>query len=125
MEIDVQSAEQADIVRQQLDAYNARDIDGFMSCWAEDAEVFAWPAEPVAKGADDIRARHIERFKEPNLHAQLLSRVTVGGLVVDREIVTRNFPEGLGTLDVIGIYELEEGRIRRAWFKQGKASLTA
>jgi len=125
MEIDMQSAAQADVVRQQLDAYNARDIDSFMSCWADDAEVFSWPSEIVATGAADIRARHIERFKEPDLHAQLVSRVAVGGLVVDREIVTRNFPAGRGTLDVIGIYELDEGRIRRAWFKQGEPSLTA
>lgn len=71
MEIDMQSAAQADVVRQQLDAYNARDIDSFMSCWADDAEVFSWPSEIVATGAADIRARHIERFKEPDLHAQL------------------------------------------------------
>lgn len=125
MEIDVQSAAEAEIVRQQLDAYNARDIDGFMSCWADDAEVFVWPSELLARGASDIRARHLERFKEPDLHAQLISRAAVGGLVVDREIVTRNFPEGRGTLDVIGIYELDEGRIRRAWFKLGKPCLTA
>ena len=26
-----------EIVQQQLDAYNARDIDAFMACWADDA----------------------------------------------------------------------------------------
>ncbi|MBB2173047.1 SnoaL-like domain-containing protein [Gluconacetobacter asukensis] len=119
MEIDTQSRKEAEIVRRQLDAYNARDIETFMSCWAENAEIFAWPATLLASGAADIRARHVERFKEPDLFAKLISRVAVGGLVVDREVVTRNVPEGSGTLDVIGIYELEEGRIRRAWFKQG------
>ena len=123
MEIDGPSAAQADVVRRQLDAYNARNIDAFMSCWADNAEIFAWPSQLVARGADDIRARHLERFKEPDLHARLVSRVAVGGLVIDREIVTRNFPEGRGTLDVIGIYELDNGRIRRAWFKQGEPVL--
>ena len=123
MEIDVQSSAQVEVIRQQLDAYNSKDIDKFMSFWAADAEVFAWPSELLAKGADDIRTRHIERFKEPDLHAHLVSRFAVGGVVVDREIVTRNFPEGRGTLDVIGIYELDQGLIRRAWFKQGKPNL--
>jgi len=125
LEIDAHSVEEADIVRRQLDAYNARDIVAFMSFWADDAEVFSWPNTLVAAGADDIRARHIERLKEPDLFAELISRVAVGGLVVDREVVTRNFPEGLGKLDVVGIYESGDGRIRRAWFKQGIPVLQA
>lgn len=125
MEIDAQSTDAAEVVRRQLDAYNARDIDAFMAHWAADAEVFAWPSSPVATGAAEIRARHVERFREPDLFARLVSRIAVGGLVIDREVVTRNFPEGRGTLDVIGIYEVEEGRIRRAWFKQGTPVLDA
>ncbi|MFK4872217.1 nuclear transport factor 2 family protein [Novosphingobium sp. ZW T3_23] len=119
MEIDGQSRENTEVVSRQLEAYNARDIDKFMSFWASDAEVFAWPSETIAKGWDQIRARHIDRFKEPDLFAHLITRVAVGGMVVDREIVTRNFPEGRAKLDVIGIYEVEKGMIRRAWFKQG------
>ena len=119
MEIDAQSKAAAEVVRRQLDAYNARDIDAFMAHWAEDAAVFAWPATPLASCAAEIRSRHVERFREPDLFARLASRSAVGGLVVDREVVTRNFPEGRGTLDVIGIYEVEGDKIRRAWFKQG------
>lgn len=119
MEIDAQSSAAAEVVRAQLDAYNARDIDAFMACWAPDAEILAWPSTPLLAGAEAIRARHIERFREPDLFARLVSRVAVGELVVDREVVTRNFPQGRGTLDVIGLYEVENGLIRKAWFKQG------
>ena len=45
--------------------------------------------------------------------------MNVGNLVVDREIVTRNFPEGLGRVDVIAIYEVADGKIAKAWFKTG------
>jgi putative hydrolase of HD superfamily len=117
--IDAASEAEAEIVRLQLNAYNAKDIEAFMQFWSADAEVFAWPSKLIAKGADEIRSRHLERFKEPDLHAQLISRVGVGGLVVDREIVTRNFATGRAKLDVIGIYEFDGGAIRRAWFKQG------
>ena len=57
------------VVRKQLDAYNAKDIEAFMSCWARDAEVFAHPDIPLASGRADIRARHVLRFQEPDLHA--------------------------------------------------------
>lgn len=124
MQIDTQSCSEAEIIRRQLDAYNARDIEAFMSHWALDAEVYAWPDTLLASGAEAIRTRHVERFKEPDLFAKLISRVGVGGLVIDRELVTRNFPEGRGTLDVIGIYELDGDKIRRAWFKQGTPVLT-
>lgn len=108
-----------DVVGRQLDAYNNKDIDGFMACWAVDAQISAWPATIIATGWKEIRSRHLERFQEPDLSAQLLSRAAVGDLVVDSELVTRSLPEGPSLIDVIAIYEIEDGKIRRAWFKQG------
>jgi putative hydrolase of HD superfamily len=112
-----------DIVARQLDAYNAKDIDGFMSCWAENAEIFAHPDVLLARGHDDIHARHVLRFQEPDLFAHLVSRIVMGNRVVDTELVTRNFPEGVGQVDVIGIYEIEDSLIARAWFLMGEPRL--
>ena len=111
--------EPAEVVQKQLEAYNAKDIDTFMSFWADDAQFFAFPSDLLAQGAAQIRERHMARFKEPNLFGQLISRMNVGNLVVDREVVTRTFPEGPGRVDVIGIYEVEGGKITKAWFKVG------
>jgi len=122
--IDTPSCGAAEIIRRQLNAYNARDIKAFMAYWAPDADVYAWPDTLLASEAEVIRTRHVERFEEPDLFARLISRVGVGGLVIDREVVTWNFPEERGTLDVIGIYELEGDKIKRAWFKQGTPVLT-
>jgi putative hydrolase of HD superfamily len=47
----------------------------------------------------------------------------VGNLVIDQEVVTRTFPEGPGEVDVIAIYEVEKGKISKAWFKMGKPRL--
>ncbi|WP_338147226.1 nuclear transport factor 2 family protein [Neoroseomonas oryzicola] len=112
-------------VRQQLDAYNARDIDAFMRCWADDCLYYAFPDQLLAAGAVAIRERHVARFREPDLHGRLLSRVRVGNVVVDHELVTRTFPEGPGEVDVIAIYEVEGGRIAKAWFKMGAPRLHA
>jgi len=107
------------VVQRQLDAYNARDIAAFIAVWADDAQCFEHPAKPLARGVDEIRARHELRFREANLHARLVHRMSVGNTVIDREVVTRTFPEGPGTIDVIAIYEVAHGKIANAWFIYG------
>jgi len=107
------------VVERQLAAYNARDIDAFMANWAEDALYFEHPDKLLASGAAAIRTRHAERFREPDLHGRLIHRMAVGNKVVDHEVVTRNFPEGRGSIEVIAIYEVADGKICKAWFMFG------
>lgn len=110
-------------VQKQLEAYNARNIDDFMHWWADDCQYYAFPSTLLASGVADIRARHIERFKEPDLNGKLLSRIAVGNVVIDHETVTRNFADGKGEVDVICIYEVDGGKICKAWFKLGEPRL--
>jgi putative hydrolase of HD superfamily len=113
------------IVQRQLDAYNARDIDGFMAMWAADAQYFEHPAKLLASGAAEIRARHIARFRESNLSGRLIKRMVVGNTVVDQEVVTRTFADGRGRVDVIAIYEVKDDKIANAWFILGSPILDA
>nr|WP_278992500.1 nuclear transport factor 2 family protein [Achromobacter ruhlandii] len=108
------------MVQRQLDAYNARDIDAFMSAWADDCLYYAFPDTLLASGSAQIRQRHVERFQEPDLHGRLVSRIVNGDMVVDQEVVTRNFADGPGEIDVVAIYEVRDGRIAKAWFKLGQ-----
>jgi hypothetical protein len=118
-------SEAEDVVRRQLDAYNARDIEAFMACWAEDARYYEHPAKLLASGAAEIRARHVTRFQEPNLFGELIHRMAVGNKVVDQEIVTRTFPDGTGRVEVIAIYEVKDRKIANAWFILGTPVLDA
>lgn len=113
-----------EVVQRQLDAYNARDIEAFSACWAEDAQYFAFPDTLLAQGIAAIRERHVVRFQEPNLFGRLIHRMALGTMVVDQEVVTRTFPESPGEVDVIALYEVEDGKIARAWFKLGTPRLT-
>ncbi|BEN73396.1 nuclear transport factor 2 family protein [Serratia sp. TSA_130.2] len=113
------TARPEDVVQQQLDAYNARDIEAFMACWADDAQYYEHPDTLLASGKAAIRERHLVRFREPSLYGERIKRMAVGNMVVDQEVVTRNFPQGRGKMDVIAIYEVEQGRIAKAWFKIG------
>lgn len=108
------------VVQRQLDAYNARDIDALMATYADDIEQFDFPSTVLAVGAAAVRARQSVRLQEPDLYARLLGRTAMGNLVIDHEIVTRNFPEGIGTVELIAIYEVQGDRIQRAWFKFGE-----
>ncbi len=104
------------IVQRQLDAYNARDVDAWLATYAEDARQFEHPDKLLARGAAQMRERIAARFQEPNLHARLIRRVVVGTVVMDHEEVRRTFPEGPGKMEMIGIYEVRDGRIATASF---------
>lgn len=114
----------AAVVQRQLDAYNARDVDTLLSIYAEDARQFEHPSTLLASGAAQLRERFVARFKEPNLHAELLNRILSGNIVIDHERVTRTFPEGPGTIELVAIYEVREGRITQAWFISGTKVLS-
>jgi hypothetical protein len=113
----------ASVVQRQLDAYNAKDVDALMATYAHDAQQFEHPAKLLASGAAEIRERFAARFQEPNLHAELLNRIVAGGMVIDHEKITRTFPEGTGTIELVAMYDVQNGRIARAWFIFGAKTL--
>ena len=115
MKPDCASNDPASVVQRQLDAYNARDLNTLLAVYAEDAELFEHPSKLVARGTAELRERFSTRFKEDNLHAALLSRTMMENIVIDHEEVTRTFPDGTGKIQLIMIYEVQNGRIARAW----------
>jgi hypothetical protein len=117
------SADPEVVVQAQLDAYNARDIDAFVATYTNDAEVFEHPAKLLAAGSAQLRERYGARFKEPNLHAAIVKRIVMGNVVVDHEKVTRTFPEGSGLLEAVAIYQVENGKIAKAWLILGAKTL--
>lgn len=109
----------ASVVQRQLDAYNAKDLNALLAAYAPDAEQYALHGALLATGHDALRARFAERFAEPDLHARLLSRTVFGNFVTDLEVVTRNLSEGKATMEMLCIYEVVQGCIRRASFAMG------
>lgn len=113
------------VVQRQLDAYNAKDIDALMETYAIDAEQFTLHGDRLACGREQLRERYLLRFAEPDLHARLISRTVLANIVTDVELVTRNFPEGKGSVEMLCIYEVIDGRIQRASFVVGEKVLHA
>jgi hypothetical protein len=113
----------ASIIQRQLEAFNARDIEALLACYAENAEMFEHPSTLLARGRPALRERFLARFQEPNLHAALLSRTVMGRTVIDHEEVSRSFPEGPGTIQLLMIYEVQDGLIVKAWSIAGAKQL--
>jgi len=109
-----------EVIQQQLAAYNAKDIDALLATYAVDAEQFTLHGERLAKGHEEMRSRFLTRFTEPNLNARLLSRTLMGDIIVDFELITRNFPEGIGTLEMLCVYEFKNNLIQKASFAAGE-----
>lgn len=108
------------VVSEQLEAYNTKDLERLLQMYAEDAEQFALHGVLLARGREAMRERFAMRFQEPDLHAHLLSRIVSGNIVVDHERITRNFPEGKGTVEMLCIYEVVNGTIQKASFATGE-----
>ena len=113
------------LVQRQLNAYNARDIEALMATYAEDVRHFEFPSTLVATGAAQVRERLSVRLQEPNLHATLLNRIAMGNIVIDHERITRTFPEGTGTIELVAMYEVHDDKIVKAWLTLGEKTLDA
>ncbi len=117
------SSKPEEIVQKQLDAYNARDVEALLRIYADDAQMFEHPSRLLAAGSAELRERFVSRFKEPDLYAALRQRMVMGEIVVDHEHVTRNFPEGRGQIELVMIYQVQNGRIAKAWVISGAKAL--
>ena len=111
------------VVQRQLDAYNARDLGAWLATYAPDAAQFELHGGLLASGHAEMRARMAARFAEPDLHAQLLARIVMGQIVTDYERITRTFPEGTGTIEMLCIYEVAGDTIAKATFALGEKRL--
>lgn len=96
------------IVQKQLDTYNSRDIEGFMSVMSPNVALYEFgQSTPTAQGADSVRKLYTQLFdKSPQLHSTLIKRMVMGNKVIDHEsIVGRN--GNLEAIELIVIYELD------------------
>jgi len=108
--------EYEDLVQKQLEAYNTKDIDGWLATYSDDAVQRSIEGEVIASGKDEMKLNISRRFEEPDLFAELLSRQVFDNVVIDHEKITRNFPEGKGTVEMLCVYVVENSKIKNASF---------
>jgi len=102
--------------QEQLEAYNARDLDAFLRLYAEDVVLMRLPGDEVmARGHEAMREIYGRLFEDsPDLCCRLLGRIVQGRFVVDHEAVAG--VRGGDAVHAVAIYEVAGGLIRRVWF---------
>lgn len=111
------SSAPSDVVQRQLDAYNRRDLEAFLSVFTDDAQATELgAAAPTLTGKDQLRSRYRELFaNSPELHSEVITRTGFAHVVVDLERITgRNGSREI--YEVLAIYEVSHGLISRVHF---------
>lgn len=101
------------VVQQQLDAYNNRDLEGFLATYAENVQIYNYPNELSTEGIKAIRSSYGEFFeKTEDLHCEVKNRIHIGNIIIDEELITANGR----TFKAVAIYEVVNERIERVTF---------
>jgi hypothetical protein len=103
------------VVQRQVNAYNARNIDAFLDTYADDIELYDFPAKLSSKGKDEMRKGYEKFFKEvTNLYCEIENRIVIGNKIIDKEKVRA----GKETIHAVAVYEVEKGKIKKVTFIQ-------
>lgn len=100
-----------DPVGEQVDAYNAHDLERFLNCYAADIVVLDGSGTVLIRGLNEMRAEFTRLFDTaPALHGDVLSRLEVSDYVILEERI-----EGYGGEPLRGVmvYHLREDVIDR------------
>jgi hypothetical protein len=101
-----------EVVQKQLEAYNNRDIDSFMSVIAKIITLHDFSTGKVTmEGYDACKNFYAGLFEtSPELHSNILTRTVFGNKIIDHESITgRN--GNYEVLELVLIYEVENEKI--------------
>ena len=103
-----------EVVQENLDFYNQRNIEGFMSSFSDSIALFMFgKTEPVAKGKDAIQKLYKELFDDsPKLHSTILHRAVIGNKVIDHESI-KGRKGSKKPVKLVMIYEVSGDKIVR------------
>lgn len=102
-----------DAVQEQVDAFNARDVERFIACYRPDAVIEDGAGNRMMQGHEEMRAMYGPLFSQsPNLHVEIPSRIRVGSFVIDEEQTTGINMEGFpGEMHSAVVYRLDGDKI--------------
>jgi hypothetical protein len=103
------------LAQQQLDAYNARDVEAFLKPYADTVAIYSLPEHKlIAKGKEQMRTIYANMFKkQTNLHCDLRNRIVQDNVVIDHEHITGSRPE---PFDAVAVYYIAGDKIAKVYF---------
>ncbi|HEX9512038.1 MAG TPA: amidohydrolase family protein [Puia sp.] len=100
------------IVQRQVNAYNAHDLETFLSFYSDTAVIYNFPDKPMAKGKEQIRQLYTFLSKDTGLHVSITNRTIVNNKVFDHESATMSGHK-LGEGEVI--YYIDDRKITKVY----------
>ncbi|MFK7755412.1 MAG: nuclear transport factor 2 family protein [Flavobacteriales bacterium] len=105
------------VVRAQLEAYNAKDLDTFLDAFSDSVKVYTFPDILRSEGKQALTKSFTDFFsKAGDLHSEILSRIVTGNVVIDEELVTGFSKDNQGEFYVTAIYTVTDGTISEMRF---------
>lgn len=103
------------LAQQQLNAYNAHDIDAFLVPYSDSVEIYDQATgKLLMRGKAAMRQRYSDLFgKFPALHCQLVNRMVIGNKVIDQERLTGVKDP---VMEAVAVYVVEKGKIEKVYF---------
>jgi uncharacterized protein (TIGR02246 family) len=107
-----------ELIDAEVEAYRARDLDRFLTYFAEDVVVTDFDGHVLMRGDEEMRAFYGPMFSNsPDLTVEIRSRIETGPFVVDLEhIEGLNHPPYPQTLDAGCTYRVSDGKIAAMMF---------
>jgi uncharacterized protein (TIGR02246 family) len=104
-----------DVVDAQVEAYQAKDVERFLACYAEDASVVLFDGTPMFADRKAMREQYGKLFAaSPDLHLTIANRVTAGEFVVDEEHLSGvHFGDMPTEMTALSVYRVTDGKISR------------
>ncbi len=100
------------IVQQQLDYYNSRNMEGYISLFADDVKFYNYGSnELTIDGVEACQSVYQNLFDQsPSLKSTITKRITFDNIVIDHESITGRM--GIETpLELALIFEIENEKI--------------
>lgn len=102
------------LVQQQLNAFNAKNLDAFLEPYADDVKIYMFPDSLATNGKADMRKGYTFLTQTPDLHCEVTERIVQGNTVIDHEKIIVS--PGTPPITAVSVYQVENGKIKRVYF---------
>ncbi len=104
-------------IQKQLDAYNNKDIEGFLAPYSDSIKIYNHPGQLIISGKAQMRASYEGMFKNsPDLYCTVTNRMVLGNIIMDQESVV--ISKDRLPFEVIAMYKVVNGKIQEVYFIQ-------
>lgn len=101
------------IIDKQVETFNAKNLNGFVSCFSDSIEVRNFPSKILYSGRGKMKENYGQHMAiHPDTQVEVVKRIVLNNIIIDEEIVREDGVE----YHQAAIYELDRGEIKSMTF---------